>query len=120
MFPLSTVLIGVAVAVDSFAGGVWLGHRWGTSSNANSVAAAVKEAVARATTLPAGGIPAMAQEVAQGAQAVAAGVAQTAQAVTDTAQQVTAVAQTGAKTVTDVRSALNAAMIAATHANAPK
>lgn len=103
-------LIGGAVAVDAFAAGVWLGHRWGTSSTSSSMEAALKEALSRAVTLPAGGIPAVAKEVADGASQVGQSVTQVAQSVSQVAGDVKTAVATVKATTTDVHSALEAAL----------
>lgn len=65
MFPL---IIGVAAFIDGLATGIWVGKKWVSKAALDT---AVKSALDRATTLPSGGLTAIASEVVEDAKEVA-------------------------------------------------
>lgn len=62
------IIVGIACLIDGFATGVWVGKKWVSKATLD---AALKSAVARAATLPSGGVAAIATEVADDVTAVA-------------------------------------------------
>jgi hypothetical protein len=62
------VLLGAAAFVDGFAGGVFVGRKWVSKA---ALTAAIEQAASRATTMPAGGLSAVATEVSDDVKAVA-------------------------------------------------
>jgi hypothetical protein len=71
-------IIAVAAVIDSFAAGLWVGHKWGS--------AAVNSALDRAVTFPAGGLKTVAAEVADEVTAVATKVSEVGTAVSGAVQ----------------------------------
>jgi hypothetical protein len=93
------LIIGVAAFVDGLATGVWVGKKWVSKT---ALEASVKSALDRATTLPAGGLTAVATEVTDGVKAVA-------DKVTEVATEVNPAVASLATGAADLRALLAAA-----------